>query len=108
MEDCPYQNGLKDGVRKQYFSDHSIKSEVSFVKGKLEGPAKYNYPDGKPMLVGLLKNDLKEGIWTAYKDNGVKENEIEYKAGEVVKETYFDKAREAELKNEVKAIPDQK
>ena len=106
LEECPYQNGLKEGVRKQYFTDQSIKSEVGFVKGKLEGSSKYYYPNGKPLLVGQLKNDLREGLWTAYKDSGVKENEIEYSGGVVVNEIYFDKAREAELKNEVKAIPE--
>ena len=38
------------------------------------------------------------------KENGEPENEIEYHLGEVVKETYFDKARENELRNEVKEI----
>jgi antitoxin component YwqK of YwqJK toxin-antitoxin module len=105
LEDCPYLNGLKQGVRKQYFSDGSIKSEVNYDKGKMEGPARYNYPNGNPMLVGQLHDDLKEGLWTAYKDNGDKENEITYTAGEPTNEIYFDRARESELKNEVKEIP---
>jgi len=106
LEDCPYQNGLKQGVRKQYFSDGSIKSEVNYDKGKLEGTARYYYPNGKPMLIGQLHDDLKEGLWVAYKDNGEKENEITYIAGDPANEIYFDKAREAELKNEVKEIPE--
>jgi antitoxin component YwqK of YwqJK toxin-antitoxin module len=91
---------------KQYFSDGSLKSELNFDKGKYEGPAKHYYPNGKPMLLGQWHNDLKEGIWTAFKDKGEKESEIEYSGGEVVNEIYYDKAREEELKNEVKAIPE--
>ena len=106
LEECPYDKGLKKGLCKQYFSDGSIKSELNFDKGKYEGVAKHYYPNGKPMLFGQFHNDLKEGKWTAFKDNGDKESEIEYSAGEVVNEIYYDKAREAELKNEVKAIPE--
>jgi antitoxin component YwqK of YwqJK toxin-antitoxin module len=106
LEECPYQNGLKEGICRQYFTDQSLKSEVSFVKGKLDGPAVFYYPNGKPMLAGKSKNDLREGTWTAYKDNGEKENEIVYQAGVVMSEKYYDKAREAELKNDVKAIPE--
>jgi len=106
LEECPYQDGLKQGTCRQYFTDHSLKSEVNFVKGKLEGPALFYYPNGKTMLAGASKNDLREGTWTAYKENGEKENEIVYQAGVVINEKYYDKAREAELKNDVKAIPE--
>jgi antitoxin component YwqK of YwqJK toxin-antitoxin module len=106
LEECPYQNGLKEGLCKQYFSDGKIKSEVNFAKGKYEGTARYYYPNGKPMLEGQLQNDLKEGVWTAYKENGDKESEIQYNEGEVVNEIYYDKAREEELKNDVKEIPE--
>ena len=106
LEECPYQDGLKQGTCRQYFTDHSLKSEVNFVKGKLEGPAVFYYPNGKIMLTGKSVNDLREGTWTAYKDSGEKEHETEYKAGVVINEKYYDKAREAELKNDVKAIPE--
>jgi antitoxin component YwqK of YwqJK toxin-antitoxin module len=106
LEECPYLNGLKQGLCKQYFSDGSLKSELNFDKGKYEGPAKHYYPDGKPMLLGQWHNDLKEGTWTAFKDKGEKESEIEYRGGEVVNEIYYDKAREEELKNDVKEIPE--
>ena len=76
------------------------------MKGKLEGPAVFYYPNGKIMLTGKSVNDLREGTWTACKDSGEKEHETEYKAGVVINEKYYDKAREAELKNDVKAIPE--
>jgi len=106
LEECPYSYGFKQGLCKQYFSDGSVKSELNFDKDKYEGAAKHYYPNGKPMLTGQLHNDLKEGVWTAFKDNGEKESEIEYSAGEAINEIYYDKAREAELKNEVIAIPE--
>ena len=106
LEECPYENGLKEGTCRQYFSDSSLKSEVRFRKGKCEGPAFFNYPNGKTMLTGQFRYDKREGLWKAYKDTGEPENEIEYLKGEVIKETFFDKARENELKNEVKEIPE--
>ena len=106
LEECPYKNGKKDGVCKQYFTDGTLKSEVNFQNGKYEGPAHFLLPGGKPLLTGQFKNDLKEGLWTAYKDNGDKESEITYFAGEISEEKFYDKAREEELHNEVKAIPE--
>lgn len=106
LEECPYQNGLKEGVCKQYFTDGSKKSEVHFEKGKCEGSATFYYPNGNPIQAGQLHNDLKEGVWATYKENGEKESEIEYISGQVANEKYYDKAREEELKNEVKAIPE--
>jgi antitoxin component YwqK of YwqJK toxin-antitoxin module len=106
LEECPYVNGLKQGLCKQYFSDGSIKSELNFDKDKYEGSAKHYYPNGKPMLFGQLHNDMKGGLWTGYKDNGEKDSEIEYSAGQIVHEKYFDKAREEEMNKEVKEIPE--
>jgi len=106
LEECPYANGLKEGISKQYFSDGSLKSEIHFQKGKYEGNAIFNFVDGKPMLVGQFSNDMKHGKWIAYKANGEKESETTYQLGEVIEELYYDKAREAELNQEVKAIPE--
>jgi len=106
LEECPYKNGKKDGLSKQYFSDGSVKSEVNFKNGKYEGSARYLFPDGKPLLVGQFKDDLKHGLWIAYKANGEKESEITYFEGVISEEIYYDKTREAELKNEVKEIPE--
>jgi antitoxin component YwqK of YwqJK toxin-antitoxin module len=106
LEECPYKNGKKEGLSKQYFSDGTVKSEVNFKNGKYEGSARYLFPDGKPLLEGQFKDDLKHGIWTAYKANGDKESEITYFEGAISDEIYYDKTREAELKNEVKEIPE--
>jgi antitoxin component YwqK of YwqJK toxin-antitoxin module len=106
LEECPYSKGKKDGECRQYFQDGSIKSVVNFKDGKYDGSARYFYPNGKPILEGQFVNDLREGLWTAYKDNGEKESEITYFEGSVSEEKYYDKAREEELNNEVKAIPE--
>ncbi len=106
LEERPYKNGVKEGVTKQYFMDGKLKSEVNFVKGKNEGFARFYFTDGKPMVFGQFKNDLKTGLWVTFKENGGKVSEAEYVDGIVVKEIYYDKAREQELKNDVKEIPE--
>ena len=104
LEECPYQNGLKHGVIKQYFTDGVIKSEVNFRNGKYEGKSTYYFHSGKPLLIGTLHDDMKEGLWITYKETGEKESEIEYTNGQIVNEKYYDKAKEEELKNDVKEI----
>lgn len=106
LEECPYKNGAKDGRFRQFFTDGEVKSEIIFVKGKYEGKAIFYFPGGKPLMTGRFLDDLKEGLWTTYKESGDKESEIEYAAGVIIKEKYYDKAREAELKNDVTPIPE--
>jgi antitoxin component YwqK of YwqJK toxin-antitoxin module len=106
LEERPYKNGEKDGVCKQYFTDGKKKSEVNLIKGKNEGFAKFYFTDGKPMLLGQFKNDVRNGLWVSFKENGSKVSETEYVDGLVIKEIYYDKAREQELKNDVKEIPE--
>jgi antitoxin component YwqK of YwqJK toxin-antitoxin module len=106
LEECPYKNGFKDGVCKQFFMDGRLKSEVNFINGKNDGFARFYFTDGKPMVLGQFKNDLKTGLWVTFKENGEKVSDTEYVGGIVSKEIFYDKAREQELKNDVKEIPE--
>ncbi len=106
LEECPYVNGVKEGILKQYFTDGELKSIIHFSKGKYEGKAEFYYVGGKPMQVGQFSDDMKHGLWISYKSNGEMESEILYEMGQVVTEKYYDKARENELFQESKAIPE--
>ena len=106
LEERPYKNGVTEGVCRQFFMDGKLKSEVYFVNGKNEGFARFYFTDGKPMVLGQFKNDMKTGLWISYKENGGKVSEIVYVDGIISKEVYYDKAREQELKNDVKEIPE--
>lgn len=104
LEECTYVNGKKQGIVKQFFGDGTLKSEVSFTDGKLEGVARFLFPGGMPMLQGRFKDDLREGLWITYNENGDKVSEINYEAGNIMQEVYYDKAREIEAKEDVKEI----
>jgi antitoxin component YwqK of YwqJK toxin-antitoxin module len=104
IEEFSYAGGLKEGSWKQYFPGGEVKAEANYVKGKLEGEAHYYYPDGSIMAKGSYVNGLKNGKWTNLKMDGKIESIFEYLNGEVIEETYLDKAKEEEFQKEEPVI----
>lgn len=68
----------KDGVIKEYYSDGTLKSEATYVKGKEHGPIKLYHENGNIALEGGFNAGLRFGIFTAYHENGKKSSQIEY------------------------------
>lgn len=80
-----YKNDIKDGYTRYYYSDGRLKLEVPFVKGTEQGFGKEYAADGtiitlteykKGFIVDRLrinrkdKNNLKQGKWFLFYDNG--------------------------------------
>ncbi len=103
-EECVYVNGNKQGVLKQYFENGKTKALVSFDKGMMTGEATFYFLNGNILQRGFYKNDVKDGVWISMKENGDKVSEIEYNNGKVIREVYYDKTREQEVKEEPKPI----
>ena len=82
-----YKNGLLDGETAYFSKDKEVKllSEM-YSKGKLNGPQKTYYENGKLKLVATNKNGKMNGIVTTYSEDGKVIKKIEVKDGEVVRE----------------------
>ncbi len=89
-----YRNDIKEGMTRIYSPDHKLKMEIPFIKGLEQGFAKEYSPDGT--IISLIeykrgfvidrltinrkdKNNLKQGRWYTFYDNGFIRQEGMYK-----------------------------
>jgi len=68
----------KNGVIKEYYSDGTLKSEATYVKGKEHGPIKIYHENGNLALEGEFNAGLRSGIMTTYHENGSRSAQLEY------------------------------
>ena len=100
LEVFSWKNGLKEGAWTQYFTDGSIRMTAAYVAGKLEGEVKHYYPNGDLMMIGEYLHDAKDGIWTSFKEGGAAEVTTVYSKGKMLQQTFHDKAREEQLRQD--------
>lgn len=75
---------VKNGVRQgemQIFKGDTLYMTTNFNEGKEEGKRVTYYPSGKKSGEVMIKNDLKNGIYESYDENGRVTNRIPYKNG---------------------------
>lgn len=61
-----YLNGELNGVYKEFYENGQLKKEGNFVSGQREGSYKGFIDDGRLIIEGYYKNDLKDSIWNKY------------------------------------------
>ena len=62
-----------------------MNKKLIFRDGKKEGTYESWYENGKKNAEGQFKNDLREGEWIFYKDDGSLMGNYKYKDGALVK-----------------------
>jgi len=77
------QKNIKDGIRKYYFDNGALKSEVPYKDGKRNGICKNYYESGKVNLQVDYKDGVKDGISIWYYENGNKYMESPYVEGKM-------------------------
>jgi uncharacterized protein len=76
------EDGSRDGHWKEFYEDHSLKSEGDYKNGKQVGEWKYFYPNGKVEQSGKYNNSGKlVGTWKWYYESGQLLTEEEYVNG---------------------------
>lgn len=78
-----YADGLLDG-NKSVFKFGNVQEEVPYVKGKMHGTMKKYYPNKKLMEEIDYKNNVQDGYYRHYNEEGVMDLEYVYKNGEKV------------------------
>jgi antitoxin component YwqK of YwqJK toxin-antitoxin module len=81
MRKTEYLANQETGLRVDYYEDGTVKFHGHVVDGKPEGKARFNFPDGKPMLTGSYANEQRVGIWLRYNEDGSLKEKIEYVNG---------------------------
>ncbi len=100
-------NGLRNGTWNVLnpLSQNVIQT-LNYVKGKMNGIQETYYDSGELASKGLMENDLKEGEWIWYNDNGTINSKVNFvhnkkdgkqilcdNYGETLKEEYYDKGK---------------
>lgn len=65
----PVKDGVLEGKGYLYEGDKKME-EVTYKDGKMNGPVQLYFPNGKVAMQGELKDDVPEGKWEWYDENG--------------------------------------
>lgn len=93
-----YVNDEKEpftGIAKDYYKDKSLKVEVSYINGILEGTGKQYYPSGKLKSTAIFTDGLLNGKSIGYYEDGNIEYEENYKDDELdgLIKSYYESGR---------------
>lgn len=78
-----YKGGLREGITKLYYESEKLYAEISYKKGKKNGPVEYYYENGKPMAEFTYANGVREDQGKAYDMAGKLLWTAQYKAGKL-------------------------
>ena len=72
-----------DGIKKSYFDDGTLKSELRYENEKLNGECFWYYANGKPLMQATFKDNVKDGHFMRWHENGKLMEDCYYKNGEL-------------------------
>ncbi len=75
------ESGKHKGLWKEYYENHSLKSEGRYENDKKTGSWKYYYPKGQLQETGVYKNGNPEGKWLWYYPSGKLLRQMSYYNG---------------------------
>ena len=104
-----YVNDVLDGTAVYYYSNGNIQLEKNFSRGILHGWVKEFYENGKPKSEYYIKNGIKDGDQKEYYDDGNLKEIISYNEGVFVNKQSFEYAgKKLEAGKQVSAIDSSK
>ncbi|MCB0480121.1 MAG: hypothetical protein KDC83_01755 [Flavobacteriales bacterium] len=65
-----YQMGTMSGDCIEFFPSGSVKSKFRYVDDKIEGPIEHYYNDERIWIKGYYTNNMRDKIWSYYKQEG--------------------------------------
>lgn len=71
-----------DGTKKSYYDDGTLKSVLRYENEKLNGECLWYYANGKPLMQATFKDNVKDGPFTRWHENGQLMEDGYYKNGE--------------------------
>lgn len=84
-----YKNGFINGLALTWYTDGTVQDSLLFEDdGK--GTCRSYWPDGHPKGSGKFVNGKKDGLWTYHHKNGVRCQEVNYKADSALHYTCYD------------------
>jgi antitoxin component YwqK of YwqJK toxin-antitoxin module len=85
FETGKFTNDLEDSIWVSFYTKTQTKRfEGRYINGEPEGTHRYFYDNGKPAILAIYKNGLKDGTWLFYNKEGELYLTIQYKNDEEI------------------------
>ncbi|OGF48121.1 MAG: hypothetical protein A2231_09145 [Candidatus Firestonebacteria bacterium RIFOXYA2_FULL_40_8] len=84
-EEGLYNNGLVEGKWSSWYPDGKLKEECYYTAGKLNGEQWYYNLSGKKQELQIFKDNMEDGEWIDYKEDGGIAGKYKFKDGEKIK-----------------------
>jgi len=75
---------IMDGLRKEYYPDGKLKSEINYRQAARDGMCRLYYENGQLQASGNYRDGLQEGTWQMYNENGMLTSEETYMQGKLL------------------------
>lgn len=75
---------IMDGLRKEYYPDGKLKSEINYRQAARDGMYRLYYENGQVQAAGNYRDGLQEGPWKMYDENGTLQSEETYMRGKLI------------------------
>jgi len=93
-----WANGKRDGKVRQFFDNGKEKLVGFYSDGKLEGPLTIFYPSGFKKVEGHYKNNVRDGKWVHYNEEGDTTKVINYIDGTPENEDQLEREETKEIR----------
>jgi antitoxin component YwqK of YwqJK toxin-antitoxin module len=82
---------IMDGLRKEYYPDGKLKSEINYRQAARDGMCRLYYENGQVQAAGNYRDGLQEGPWKMYDENGTLRSEETYMRGQLIDQKTYGK-----------------
>lgn len=86
-----WKDSLKHGDWFWFYETGQMRMKAHYTNNKLDGPFTVYFIDGSIHVNGTYVNDVRNGTWSYFNDNGTSRGVIEYNMGKVVNEDEFER-----------------
>ena len=86
-----FDDGVYQGILKEYYENGKLKSETNFRDGKINGIVRDYYESGQLLSEANFKDGKADGLRKKYYENGTLESEVSFKDGKEISRKEYDK-----------------
>lgn len=92
-----WKDSLKQGDWFWFYETGQMRMKAHYTNNKLDGPFIVFFVDGSIHVNGKYVNDVRDGTWSYFNDNGTSRGVIEYVMGKVVNEDEFERQQTKQI-----------
>lgn len=85
LEEESYSNGVLHGIKKSFFTNGNLSTQIAYINGKMNGDAESYYPNQILASKGKYHQNSRQGEWNFYDKEGKIRKSTEYNHSREVK-----------------------